>query len=259
MIASKWLAAIRRINTGTLTFVAPDGEVTKIAGEKPGPEARFEIRDWEVLRRILARGDIGLGEEYIAGSWSTDDVEKLISVFLLNLDQLESFSDGNFLNRLGFVIHNALVRRNSVAGSARNIKAHYDVGNDFYQLWLDPSMTYSSALFAGTDELYRAQQNKYERIISKFGKKNASVLEIGCGWGGFAERASADAHHVTGLTISAAQHDFATRRLKGAADIRLEDYRKSKGTFDNIVSIEMFEAVGEHYWPQYFATVAQRL
>jgi cyclopropane-fatty-acyl-phospholipid synthase len=259
LIASKWRAAIARIDTGTLTFVAPDGEVTVVKGINPGPEARFEIQDWEVLRRILARGDIGLGEEYIAGSWSSDNVENLISLFLLNLDKLENFSNGNFLNRLGFVIHNALVRRNSIAGSARNIKAHYDVGNDFYQLWLDKSMTYSSALYAGTDELYRAQQNKYERILSKFEKPHASVLEIGCGWGGFAERASADAHHVTGLTISPAQHDFANHRLNGAADIRLEDYRKCRGQFDNIVSIEMFEAVGEHYWPQYFACVAERL
>src|SRR5471030_1965723 len=258
-IAAKWREAIARIDIGTLTFTAPDGEVTKVVGAKPGPDANFRIQDWDVLRRIMARGDIGLGEEYIAGSWQTDNVEKLISLFLLNLEQLERFSDGNFLNRLGFVIHNALVRRNSIAGSSRNIKAHYDVGNDFYQLWLDPSMTYSSALYAGTDELYRAQQNKYERIISKFEKKNASVLEIGCGWGGFAERASADAYQVTGLTISPAQHDFATRRLHGAADIRLEDYRKCKGSFDNIVSIEMFEAVGEHYWPQYFACVAERL
>ena len=258
-IAAKWREAIARIDTGTLTFIAPDGEVTKVVGAKPGPEARFQIADWDVLRRIMARGDIGLGEEYIAGSWTTDNVESLVSLFLLNLDKLESFSDGNFINRLGFVIHNAMVRRNSVAGSARNIKAHYDVGNDFYQLWLDPSMTYSSALFAGTDELYRAQQNKYERIISKFEKKHASVLEIGCGWGGFAERAAADDHHVTGLTISPAQHGFAVERLKGAADIRLEDYRKCKGSFDNIVSIEMFEAVGEHYWPQYFDTVAERL
>ena len=258
-IAAKWREAIARIDTGTLTFIAPDGEVTKVVGAKPGPEARFQIADWDVLRRIMARGDIGLGEEYIAGSWTTDNVESLVSLFLLNLDKLESFSDGNFINRLGFVIHNAMVRRNSVAGSARNIKAHYDVGNDFYQLWLDPSMTYSSALFAGTDELYRAQQNKYERIISKFEKKHASVLEIGCGWGGFAERAAADDHHVTGLTISPAQHGFAVERLNGAADIRLEDYRKCKGSFDNIVSIEMFEAVGEHYWPQYFATVAERL
>ncbi len=258
-IADKWRKAIARIDTGNLTFIAPDGEVTEIRGIHPGPSARFEISDWSVLRRILARGDIGLGEEFIAGSWTSDNVENLISLFLLNLDKLEDFSDGNFANRLAFVIHNALVRRNSVAGSSRNIKAHYDVGNEFYKLWLDQSMTYSSALYAGTDELYRAQQNKYERILSKFEKTKASVLEIGCGWGGFAERAAQSEHNVTGLTISPAQHQFANQRLGGAADIRLEDYRKCKGQFDNIVSIEMFEAVGEHYWPQYFACVAERL
>ncbi len=259
LIAAKWRNVLAHIDTGALTFVAPDGEVTIAKGPVPGPAARFHIHDWDVLRRILARGDIGLGEEYIAGTWETDNVENLVSLFLLNLDKLEDFSHGNFLNRLGFVIHNALVRRNSIAGSARNIQAHYDVGNDFYRLWLDESMTYSSALYQGTDQLYRAQQNKYERILSKFETAKASVLEIGCGWGGFAERASADCHHVTGLTISPAQHDFAVKRLKGAADIRLEDYRRAKGLFDNIVSIEMFEAVGEHYWPQYFACIAERL
>src|SRR5580692_1474445 len=263
-IEKSWRSAIGGIEYGTLDFVTPNGEETVIKGPHPGPEARFQIHSWDVLRRIMARGDIGLGEEYIAGSWDTDNVENLVSLFLLNLDHFENFSDGNFLNRLGFVIHNALVRRNSLAGSARNIKAHYDVGNDFYSLWLDRSMTYSSALFQSGDgqsanELYDAQQNKYARILSKFAKPKSSVLEIGCGWGGFAERAAADNHHVTGLTISPAQHAFATERLKGAADIRLEDYRLAKGSFDNIVSIEMFEAVGEHYWPQYFAAVAERL
>jgi cyclopropane-fatty-acyl-phospholipid synthase len=258
-IEKSWRKAIGGLEYGTLEFIAPNGEVTICKGANPGPSARFHVHEWDVLRRIMARGDIGLGEEYIAGSWDTDSVERLVSVFLLNLDHFENFSDGNFISRLGFVIHNALVRRNSISGSARNIKDHYDVGNDFYKLWLDRSMTYSSALYNGTDELYRAQQNKYERILSKFEKPKASVLEIGCGWGGFAERAAADNHHVTGLTISPAQHKFACQRLNGAADIKLEDYRKSKGTFDNIVSIEMFEAVGEHYWPAYFATVAQRL
>ena len=235
--------------------------MTTIQGRhSPAPKRAFTIHDWDVLRRIMARGDIGLGEEYIAGSWDTDSIEKLVSLFLLNLDQFENFSDGNFLNRLGFVIHNALVRRNSIAGSARNIKAHYDVGNDFYSLWLDRSMTYSSALYDGADRAGSApSRTNMSRILSKFRKPKASVLEIGCGWGGFAERAAADGHNVTGLTISPAQHAFATERLNGAADIRLEDYRKSKGSFDNIVSIEMFEAVGEHYWPQYFACVAERL
>ena len=258
-VEKSWRDALSRLEAGRLEFISPNGEVTIAGGKKPGPSAHFKIHDWDVLRRIMARGDIGLGEEYIAGSWETDDVEALVSLFLLNIAHLEDFSDGNFLNRLGFVIHNALVRRNSIAGSARNIKAHYDVGNDFYSLWLDKSMTYSSALYNGADALYEAQQNKYDRILSKFDKMRANVLEIGCGWGGFAERAAGADHHVTGLTISPAQHKFATQRLNGLADIRLEDYRKSKGTFDQIVSIEMFEAVGEHYWPQYFATVAERL
>ena len=258
-IEKSWRRALDSLEYGTLTFTAPNGEVTVARGAQAGPQASFHIHDWDVLRRIMARGDIGLGEEYIAGSWDTDSVEKLVSLFLLNLDHFSDFSHGSLLNRLGFVIHNALVRRNSIAGSARNIQDHYDVGNDFYSLWLDKSMTYSSALYGGAGDLFRAQQNKYERILSKFDQPGASVLEIGCGWGGFAERAAADNYKVTGLTISPAQHKFATERLKGAADIKLEDYRCSKGQFDNIVSIEMFEAVGEHYWPQYFATVAERL
>ncbi|HEU0162011.1 MAG TPA: cyclopropane-fatty-acyl-phospholipid synthase family protein [Rhizomicrobium sp.] len=259
-IEKSWRKAIGGLEYGTLEFIAPNGEITIAAGRLPGPSARFAIQDWDVLRRIMARGDIGLGEEYIAGSWSTDSVERLVSLFLLNLDHFSDFSDGNILNRIGFVIHNAFVRRNSIAGSSRNIQDHYDVGNDFYSLWLDPSMTYSSALYDGTEELYRAQQNKYERILSRFDSPKADVLEIGCGWGGFAERASADNHRVTGLTISPAQHRFATERLKNtSAEIRLEDYRRSSGTFDNIVSIEMFEAVGEHYWPAYFHTVKERL
>jgi cyclopropane-fatty-acyl-phospholipid synthase len=258
-IEKSWRRAMAALEYGKLEFVAPDGEVTVTEGPKPGPHARFHIHEWDVLRRIMARGDIGLGEEYIAGSWDTDNVEKLVSLFLMNLDHFSDFSHGNIFNRVGFVIHNALVRRNSISGSSRNIQAHYDVGNDFYSLWLDKSMTYSSALFNGAADLFRAQQNKYERILGKFDKAKASVLEIGCGWGGFAERAAADGHAVTGLTISPAQHRFATERLKGNADIRLEDYRRSKGQFDNIVSIEMFEAVGEHYWPAYFATVAERL
>src|SRR5579872_5202905 len=166
-IEKSWRRALGALECGTLEFIAPNGEVTLARGAQPGPSARFHIHDWDVLRRIMARGDIGLGEEYIAGSWDTDNIEDLVSVFLLNLGHLENFSDGNFLNRIGFVIHNALVRRNSVAGSARNIKAHYDVGNDFYRLWLDRSMTYSSALYDGADKsLEDAQLNKYDRILS---------------------------------------------------------------------------------------------
>ena len=130
-IEKSWRKALAALEFGTLTFTAPNGEVTVAKGAQAGPQATFKIHDWDVLRRIMARGDIGLGEEYIAGSWETDNVEKLVSLFLLNLDHFSDFSNGNFLNRLCFVIHNALVRRNSIAGSSRNLQDHYDVGNDF--------------------------------------------------------------------------------------------------------------------------------
>jgi cyclopropane-fatty-acyl-phospholipid synthase len=259
-VETRWREAISQLSYGTLDFVAPNGDVMTAQGARPGPRARFAIKDWDVLRRIIARGDIALGEEYIAGTWETDDIERLVSLFLLNLDELDGFANGTFLNRVALSVHNRVVRRNSLSGSKRNIQDHYDVGNDFYSLWLDKSMTYSSALYGDENtDLETAQQQKYERILSKFPARRASVLEIGCGWGGFAERAVQDKHELTGLTISPAQHRYATARLKGAADIRLEDYRKSHGLFDMIVSIEMFEAVGEQYWPQYFRTVAERL
>ncbi len=151
------------------------------------------------------------------------------------------------------------MRANSRRGAPRNIRAHYDVGNEFYQLWLDQGMTYSSAMFApGDDDLGRAQNRKYDRILGRLGS-GERVLEIGCGWGGFAERAAETGRHVTGLTISPSQKGYADARLDGRADIRLLDYRASDGRFDSIVSIEMVEAVGEAYWPTYFATLKARL
>ncbi len=260
IVQARWMEAIGRIAFGQLTFVDPAGEVHVVTGPRPGPKARFEIKDWGVLDRLVARGDIGLGEDYIAGAWETDDVEAVISLFLMNLDQLEGFAHGNLWNRLGFVLLNTLVRRNSESGSRRNIEAHYDVGNEFYSLWLDETMTYSSALYKTPEaKLAEAQRAKYERILSKIAAKRASVLEVGCGWGGFAETALEANHNVTGITVSPAQHRFATERLKGNADIRLEDYRKTKGAFDAVVSIEMFEAVGERYWPRYFHALSERL
>jgi len=260
VIERKWSEAISRLEYGSLDFVAPNGDLHVVKGSRLGPRARFWIHDWDVLRRIMARGDIALGEDYVEGAWETDDIEQLVTLFLLNLDTLEKYSDGRFIARMALMIYDRFVRRNSLAGSQRNIEAHYDVGNDFYALWLDQSMTYSSALFGdGVTTLEEAQRNKYERILGKFLKPCSSVLEIGCGWGGFAERAIAYGHRLTGLTISPAQYRFATDRLKGAAEILLEDYRKARGLFDMIVSIEMFEAVGEQYWRQYFLSIADRL
>ncbi len=260
LIERRWLEAIGRIDTGQLTFVAPNGEQHVITGSKRGPKAQFRIKSWDVLARAMARGDIGLGEDFIAGAWESDDVEALFSVFLLNIEQLEGFAHGGVLNRLGFMLLNTVARRNSESGSRRNIEAHYDVGNDFYALWLDETMTYSSALYNVPDAaLSEAQRAKYARILDKVGEARGNVLEVGCGWGGFAEAAAERAHDVTGITISPSQHAFAAARLGPKADIRLEDYRHTKGQFDSIVSIEMFEAVGERYWPRYFQMLSERL
>lgn len=255
-----WCDALSRLECGTLEFVAPNGDIHIAKGRRPGPTARFLIRDWDVLRHVAQRGDIALGEDYIDGAWETDNIEHLVSLFLLNMDCFAGYAHGGLFSRIALVITDRFVRRNSVKGSKRNIEAHYDVGNDFYALWLDRSMTYSSALYGdAAGNLEEAQQNKYDRILQRITKRGQSVLEIGCGWGGFAERALAYGQKVTGLTVSPAQYRFASERLKGAADVVLEDYRKARGVFDSIVSIEMFEAVGEQYWPQYFRAVAERL
>ncbi len=260
LVISRWYAALARLQHGTLHFITPGDERLTFRGTQPGPEATFAIREWDVIRRMVARGDIAMGEDYIAQKWETDHIENLFSLFLLNMDALQGFANGNAINRAALSLHNRLVRRNSTSGSRRNIMAHYDVGNEFYGLWLDKTMTYSSALFQNADTtLEQAQRNKYHRILGKAEIDRASILEVGCGWGGFAEEAVGANHQLTGLTISPAQHRFAQQRLQGSADIRIQDYRDVRGTFDMIVSIEMFEAVGERYWPVYFAMLAERL
>jgi cyclopropane-fatty-acyl-phospholipid synthase len=260
ILQKRWHEAIGELEAGTLTFIDPAGEQRVVTGPSDGPTAMFRIHDWAVIERVVARGDIGLGEDFIAGAWETDSIERLVSLFLVNLERLDGFAHGNLWNRLGFVLLNTILRRNSEAGSSRNIKAHYDVGNDFYSLWLDETMTYSSALYRKPEEsLADAQRNKYARILERVGVSKARLLEVGCGWGGFAEMAVQADHEITGITISPAQHAFATQRLAGRADLRLEDYRRTQGTFDAIVSIEMFEAVGERYWPRYFQVLSERL
>jgi cyclopropane-fatty-acyl-phospholipid synthase len=258
-IKKRWFVALEKLEYGTLTFVTPEGDSHHYRGHQPGPDAQFIVKDWRVLSRMIARGDIGLGEDYIDGKWDSADIEKLIALFLMNLEHLEAFAHGNWINRRVFALYNYVVRRNSRRGSRSNIKAHYDVGNPFYRLWLDETMTYSSALFAGTDDLAEAQRNKYRRILGKVDVPEANILEIGCGWGGFAEEATRAGHQLTGLTISPSQHAFARERLGKAADIRLQDYRDTRGVFDMIVSIEMFEAVGMKYWSDYFSTIRKTL
>ncbi|WP_322866981.1 class I SAM-dependent methyltransferase [Aquicoccus sp. G2-2] len=252
-----FLETCDQIRIGSLRLRTPEGEIYDFG--EGSPAAEMQIHDWSVISAIAARGDIGLGETYVAGLWETPSIADLTMVALKNLDQFQNYAYAGFWNTLKFRVVNRLLRPNSTRGAARNIRAHYDVGNEFYQLWLDESMTYSSALFApGDDDLARAQNRKYDRILQRLGS-GEKVLEIGCGWGGFAERAADSGRAVTGLTISPSQKGYADARLDGRADIRLQDYRKSSGKFDNIVSIEMIEAVGQDYWPTYFATLKSRL
>ena len=256
-IRHDFLTTCEAITNGSLRIRTPEGDIHDFG--RGLPEAELEIRDWSVVTAAAARGDVGLGETYIAGLWDSPSVRDLIAVALMNLRQLSRYAYADFWNGLKFRVIDRIMRANSQRGAARNIRAHYDVGNEFYQLWLDPGMTYSSAIFApGDDDLMRAQNRKYDRILTRLGE-GESVLEIGCGWGGFAERAAEAGRRVTGLTISPSQKGYADARLDGRADIRLQDYRATGGAFDNIVSIEMIEAVGERYWPTYFATLRARL
>lgn len=252
-----FLDSCAQIRKGSLRLTTPEGEVHDFGSGAPA--ADMVLFDWAAVSAMAARGDIGLGETYIEGMWETSSIETLIQVAILNLDYLTDFAYPSFWSGLKFRAVDKILRANSIRGSARNIKAHYDVGNEFYQLWLDSGMTYSSALFApGDNDLERAQNRKYDRVLNRL-TRGERVLEIGCGWGGFAERAADAGRDVTGLTISPSQHGYADARLDGRASIELCDYRKSSGTYDNIVSIEMIEAVGERYWPSYFQTVKARL
>lgn len=252
-----FLSTCEGIEHGSLRLKTPEGDVHYFG--KGAPEADIDIHDWAVVSALAARGDIGLGETFVEGMWDTSSIDALVQVSLLNIDNFRDYAYASFWNSLKYRTVDRILRANSRRGAARNIRAHYDVGNEFYQLWLDPSMTYSSALFkAGDNDLMRAQNRKYDRILNRL-PEGERILEIGCGWGGFAERAADQGRFVTGLTISPNQKGYADARLDGRADIRLEDYRAVTGTFDNIVSIEMIEAVGLAYLPAYFETIKARL
>lgn len=255
-LQTRFFSALEGIGEGRLTVTTPDGARLNFGSQ--GPEAEVRIRDWRLLRRLAMRGDVGLAEGWISGDWHSDTLEGALAIAMRNQAGLAQWSEPTRLQSWRMRLIDRLVRANSLRGSSRNIRAHYDVGNEFYQLWLDRGMTYSSAIFAGTDDLEDAQTRKNDRILSQLAP-GESLLEIGCGWGGFAEAASEQGHRVTGITLSPSQKGYADARLDGRAEIRLQDYRAVTGRFDNLVSIEMVEAVGERYWPTYFATLKARL
>ncbi len=250
--------ALEQVEHGSLTLTAPTGEVLRFGtGE---PVADLVVRDWAAFAALVSRGDVGFGEAYIEGLWESADIEALVSFAMLNRTQLERLLRGALVSQHLFKWSDIFLRANSRSGSRRNIKAHYDVGNEFYRLWLDDTMTYSSALFeTGAESLESAQKRKYDRMLGVSDAGEGRTLEIGCGWGGFAERAAESGRAVTAITVSEAQCAYARARLGNKAEVRLQDYRDVEGKFDSIVSIEMIEAVGERFWSTYFRTLKQRL
>ena len=258
---------ILRTQNGELTFVLPDGRRLKFQNDAPGPDATINIHNYRFINRALAGGDVAFAESYMDGDWSTPDLTAVLRFFSTNFDSAARLSRGNLLVRSMNMLRHVLSRRNSKSGARKNIMAHYDLGNAFYEKWLDPSMTYSSAWFDNPNQsLEQGQERKYEQICDRIqAAPGSSILEIGCGWGGFAEYAAKHrSSKVTCLTISPAQKEYAEQRMQKAGlndrvEIRLEDYRDHEGKYDGVASIEMFEAVGEPYWPSYFSKVFSSL
>lgn len=261
-----FLKALQYIEYGRLTIITPERTRLEFSGRCPGPSAMMRLKDWEVFDDLITRGEIGLARAYIDGRWDSPDLTVFLTFGLMNNGSLEDFFHGKALYALWLRVK-SVMRRNSLAGSQRNIMEHYDLGNDFYALWLDESMTYSCALFDGdhTRSLQEAQQAKYQRILDKIGAKPGDhVLDMGCGWGGFAMAAAKQGLKITAVTISPRQAEYAKEHIEkeGAGDlasVELCDYREIKGMFDHIVSIGMFEHIGEKYWPDYFRTIKAHL
>lgn len=263
------LRLLERVEHGTLAVRFPDGQQA-IYG-RGGPVVELRLANWNVFAATLRSGDIGFAESYIAGDWSSPDLPRLLAFLVANRDAAEELVYGSWWGTLIARLRH-LLRANTRAQARRNIHAHYDIGNNFYELWLDRGMTYSSALATavsdphapfGAEELEATQDAKYARVLTELQLPPAArVLEIGCGWGGMAEAAARAGHRLTGLTLSTEQLAWAQDRLTRqglSADLRLQDYRDEAGSYDGVASIEMFEAVGEAWWPSYFATVARAL
>jgi cyclopropane-fatty-acyl-phospholipid synthase len=251
---------------GSLTVRLPDQRWFRFVGEDSGTDAVLIVNDGAFARRAVMAGDIGVAEAYIAGEWESPDVTAFLEFFASNTEAIEVLFAGKpYMRVIQWLRH--LLNRNTKRQAQKNIHSHYDLGNRFYQSWLDRTMTYSSGIYApGDNDLASAQTRKYRALAEAIElKPGHHVLEIGCGWGGFAEFASREyGCRVTGLTISREQLAFAEERIAkaGLSDLvtlRYQDYRDEQGTYDRVASIEMFEAVGEAYWPAYFAKVEQTL
>ncbi|MEL6449923.1 MAG: cyclopropane-fatty-acyl-phospholipid synthase family protein [Pseudomonadota bacterium] len=257
---------LAKINTGRLDFVLPDGRRFRAEGHKPGPIAEVHIHNTDLFARLIREGDLGFCDAYLDEWWSTPDLQAFMDWVHADNDDVYDGYPGMGLVRQ-FERFRFWLNRNNRVQARKNISYHYDLGNEFYGLWLDDTMTYSSAMFVTGQESHEAAQiAKYASMVDQMGAQPGDhILEIGCGWGGFAEYAAKERGlKVTGLTISEEQFKYAQDRiekagLSGQVEFKLQDYRDETGTYDGIASIEMFEAVGEKYWPTYFNTVRERL
>ena len=251
-----------KLNKGRIDFVLPDGRRFRAEGAEPGPVAEVEVHNTDLFTRLIREGDLGFSDAYLDGWWSTPDLQAFMDfVHTDNNEVYDGFPAMNLIKwyeQLRFWLQS-----NSKRQAKKNISYHYDLGNEFYSLWLDETMTYSSALFeTGQESTEKAQTAKYKSMVDQIGAQPGDhVLEIGCGWGGFAEYAAKERGlTVTGLTISEEQYKYAVDRIEkaGLSDrvtFKLQDYRDETGQYDGIASIEMFEAVGQKYWPTYFSSV----
>jgi cyclopropane-fatty-acyl-phospholipid synthase len=262
-LALGFAAKLRR---GTLDITLLDGRVVRMGGLEPGPAAAMTLHSYSFAARLINGGDIGIAEAYLNGEWDTPDLTQFLHVFCVNYELIQTMLGDKPMVRFVQLVRHWL-NRNTRRQARHNIHAHYDIGNAFYSAWLDPSMTYSSALFEDdTADLTAAQHNKYRRLAEAIDlQPGQRLLEIGCGWGGFAEyTARTFGAKVVGLTISKEQRDFAQKRIQEAGlndkvEIRLQDYRDERERYDRIASIEMIEAVGEQFWPNYFSQLRDRL
>jgi cyclopropane-fatty-acyl-phospholipid synthase len=253
------------LKRGELRVSTPGGSLHVVRGAGPGPAAAIELRRHRALRRIVLGGDLGFAQAYIDGDLDSPDLTAVIALACANPELDGNLGSQSWLVRLRRIYH--FFHSNTRRGSRRNIAAHYDLGNDFFALWLDPSMTYSSAIFAEPDYgLEQAQRHKLRLLADRLSIGPGShVLEIGCGWGAFAAYLAGERGcRVTAITVSREQHEAARRRLFEAglaerADVQLRDYRDVDGRYDRIVSVEMLEAVGEPFWPVFFSTLRERL
>jgi len=267
MAARRVLQLLEKMEHGTLTVQFPDRS-SKVYGTGAMPHAAISLRNWNVFLASMKSGDIGFAETYIAGDWTTPALSDLLRVMIQNRRVVEDLIYGSWWGRMIYRVKH-LLNRNHKANSRKNIHAHYDLGNAFYELWLDGTMNYSSALFEGdfSRSMQAAQNAKVRRALQATDVTAGSrVLEIGCGWGALAEMATLEmGAHVTGVTLSTEQLAFANARMKwngkaDQADLRLQDYRDiDDGPYDAVCSIEMIEAVGQEYWPTYFQTVSKML